>query len=971
MLAKHSKKVPLIDSTVNVERIIAFFGVPGSKEKLEALSQAHAAGYTILPLDTTAHGLARKANVSFAPIDAFVTTDAIARAQKEAEQCHNHWFKGAASAFTTDGICWPEFDQEAMYWFWCEALFAKALADSLLEKGLHELTFFISSPVRPSLYYYPSDIHAVLWQAMLSDHVQPITLSCASRSTENPVISFKDVHGRHISSASVLNEKLVFALNPAEFHRFSPIIKQLKNKYPGNVAAVLIFSQETRAKELSESYSIPVVSPVSSPSAKNDFKNQFLHGFEKSLLFSNGKPWRPFLKHLKYQFEFYCGQRLPAVVNNYRAWIELWSGIRPKALITSTLADSESQLPAAAATRFDIPTFSLPHASFPAPLRAIAGANYFFYSNSIQKTVFERSGVPADRLKPVRENISQNEYPAVARNLSSTDAKWRILALTDPIGFEGCIFPYVRPGKQLDALLTLDHPPEDISARLSLKIKTHPHWADLDIFCATRSSTLVRKMISPDSDLNALLPEVDLVIALNYCGSALMNVLKNGLPVFFYWTDEFMLRELGKLTQISWSNSELFLCAGKLVSTAEQLWKSIEDFFTRPWMGERLRSKAKSFAEQYLDGSAYPAVTEVVDHLLSSNNIESNTTIAGNESLIITRGIDEIIGNHNSISAKIFGDQMDYGEMPEHELGVLCKIVKNLQPKVIFEIGTFMGRTTLHLAANTEAQIYTLDLPPEGHIDYTAPLDHDPELDVYPQQPGVKFQNTPYATRIQQLYGDSQNFDFSPFYNKVDYVFVDANHHYEFVLRDSMNAFKMIKPNGVIIWHDYASYAPGVIRALDVVSQKFPIDHIEGTSLAVYFGKRCELEIDNYRDLSPEEKEFIKKLKTRIHGKDVDASNDLLSFSSNKLPSDSEYVKEITERLFENGNIQQAKNILLKFIENSPDDVNALTQLALIEYAEGNYPSAKEFLKGALIVEPSNDKAKTVLQNVHNRMVSV
>ena len=72
-----------------------------------------------------------------------------------------------------------------------------------------------------------------------------------------------------------------------------------------------------------------------------------------------------------------------------------------------------------------------------------------------------------------------------------------------------------------------------------------------------------------------------------------------------------------------------------------------------------------------------------------------------------------------------------------------------------------------------------------------------------------------YANRIHQLFGDSQTYDFTPYYGSVDLVFVDGCHHYEFVLRDSQNALKMMSPDGVVIWHDYASYAPGVVQALD------------------------------------------------------------------------------------------------------------------------------------------------------------
>ena len=78
-------------------------------------------------------------------------------------------------------------------------------------------------------------------------------------------------------------------------------------------------------------------------------------------------------------------------------------------------------------------------------------------------------------------------------------------------------------------------------------------------------------------------------------------------------------------------------------------------------------------------------------------------------------------------------------------------------------------------------------------------------------------------------------FDFSPWEKTCDFVFVDANHSEPFVRKDTENTLKMIRPGGVILWHDYAPVHPGVQKVLDEFSTTYPIYHIEGTCLAVYF----------------------------------------------------------------------------------------------------------------------------------------
>lgn len=198
------------------------------------------------------------------------------------------------------------------------------------------------------------------------------------------------------------------------------------------------------------------------------------------------------------------------------------------------------------------------------------------------------------------------------------------------------------------------------------------------------------------------------------------------------------------------------------------------------------------------------------------------------------RNINDIIPEVESIPVTLIEYQYAYGDMPVHELMMLCRIVRYRQPNVVFEIGTYLGGTTLQLAANSQAEIYTLDLPPRSHKDYVQPQIWDPDSDVYPDRPGVRFQDSPYKDRIVQLFGDSQTFDFSSYYGRVDFMFIDGCHHYDFVIRDSRNALKMISPDGIVIWHDYASYAPGVVKALNEFGKLVPLKHIAGTTLVMH-----------------------------------------------------------------------------------------------------------------------------------------
>src|SRR5712692_10546131 len=183
------------------------------------------------------------------------------------------------------------------------------------------------------------------------------------------------------------------------------------------------------------------------------------------------------------------------------------------------------------------------------------------------------------------------------------------------------------------------------------------------------------------------------------------------------------------------------------------------------------------------------------------------------------------------------------GNVSAHELVIISSLVKLIDPAVLFEIGTFDGRTTLNLAAQSrdDARVYTLDLP-RAHMDAAGlPLAvHDRK---YVDKPisGIRFHGTDVEHKIMQFYGDSATFDYRPYVGKVDFVFVDGSHSYHYVLNDSWAALQMVRNRGLIVWHDYVPSGhqcwPGLVRALDELQATRPafrgLKHIAGTALAV------------------------------------------------------------------------------------------------------------------------------------------
>lgn len=170
-----------------------------------------------------------------------------------------------------------------------------------------------------------------------------------------------------------------------------------------------------------------------------------------------------------------------------------------------------------------------------------------------------------------------------------------------------------------------------------------------------------------------------------------------------------------------------------------------------------------------------------------------------------------------------------------YDRAILCAISRLLQPKTFFEIGTYLGETTLAVARNNPGtQVYTLDLPsPEERK--VAALEMTDEYLFERWDRGSAFKGTPESPRIQVLTGDSATFDFSPYAGKIDMAFIDASHSYSYVKADTEAVLGMLAPDGVILWHDYPAY-PGIYAYLNELgaTPDRKIYHISNTGLAIF-----------------------------------------------------------------------------------------------------------------------------------------
>lgn len=163
------------------------------------------------------------------------------------------------------------------------------------------------------------------------------------------------------------------------------------------------------------------------------------------------------------------------------------------------------------------------------------------------------------------------------------------------------------------------------------------------------------------------------------------------------------------------------------------------------------------------------------------------------------------------------------------EMVYLAAIGAALEPERVVEFGTFDGRTTVQLASNVGpgGRVTTIDC-------VTGPVDFgDATGFCVPTTIGAHFLGRPIGANIDVVTIDSQTADWSAYRGTADLVFVDADHSRDAVIRDSRAAAAMLRPGGMIVWHDFL-YLDGVTEALATLAGELAIVHVAGTTLAVH-----------------------------------------------------------------------------------------------------------------------------------------
>ena len=179
---------------------------------------------------------------------------------------------------------------------------------------------------------------------------------------------------------------------------------------------------------------------------------------------------------------------------------------------------------------------------------------------------------------------------------------------------------------------------------------------------------------------------------------------------------------------------------------------------------------------------------------------------------------------------------LDGGSLPT-DMMLLAGLAEGMKDCCYFEIGTWRGESVSALASRTKS-CQTLCLTDEEMKNRGM---HEKTIESHRMfSKGLK--------NVTQHRGDSRSFDFAGLNQKFDLVFIDGDHHHDFLLGDTRNIVKhLLHENSVIVWHDYG-FHPDQVRfevmaaILDGVGQERAglVYHVAHTKCAIFTGKKYE-----------------------------------------------------------------------------------------------------------------------------------
>lgn len=161
------------------------------------------------------------------------------------------------------------------------------------------------------------------------------------------------------------------------------------------------------------------------------------------------------------------------------------------------------------------------------------------------------------------------------------------------------------------------------------------------------------------------------------------------------------------------------------------------------------------------------------------------------------------------------------GRMQPDECVKLNELAKKIDGDIV-EIGSLFGKSTICLALGLKRhKVYAIDphIGPYGTVDKSSSFE---KFKDNIEKAGVKDKVVPIVMTSESAFKEGNVKS-----KKIGMIWIDGNHDYDYVKKDFEIWSTVLKPNGIIAFHDFSLSEPGVVKVVFEVCKKMKFDGLQ------------------------------------------------------------------------------------------------------------------------------------------------
>jgi len=202
------------------------------------------------------------------------------------------------------------------------------------------------------------------------------------------------------------------------------------------------------------------------------------------------------------------------------------------------------------------------------------------------------------------------------------------------------------------------------------------------------------------------------------------------------------------------------------------------------------------------------------------------------------------------------------GMSPPMDIALLRALARQFDECHYMEIGSWRGESLANVASIAK-ECVSVSLSPEEMRSFGASEKEVRTSNFFSKSCG----------NVKHIGHNSHTFDFTPYHGKFNLVFIDGDHSYDGVLKDTLNAFKLLRNDrSVIVWHDYGKSPEhinwpvfaAILDACPVEARKH-LYQVSNTLCAIYHPGKLKVSHEEFADMPK------RNFSVAIKGKRTDA----------------------------------------------------------------------------------------------------